>query len=642
MLFYYPVQAITAKDITSYLYQTYDAISINMNKYNNDSSNTFLLLSVAASEIFRNILDIEYQPTFGLNNLDFTTIDRINRFNSDKISVIEYNSTEGYVKCNSQISGYCAYTDTIYQLENVNEYTDLTRHSLPCDVFLEKATCKSVFDSIQISLIPHKKYNFTTPFLVHKSKVTFNIATNDLSKMLIGQPAIEIEGLDLEYNKITETLNLDSFLDLITANEYIEITSLILINTMQEVSIYIYPYVQCLTADMPYTYIDREDLYPLNARYTLNTLTNKIQISILNNSVTYPETLEPYEEFELNIPQAMTITDYHFDSPNGILYTITKDFNSNQYLSLFPITIPNYSTNYGQLKSTSEQAVKVSYIRDTINKKYIISIYPSNKEYGIESLDIQVKHSYKNARGLWSDDTEYKVGDLVLYNNLPYICKTSHLSQIALDTDSFVTAIDVIQKDILLDLITYNIETNTFEIPFDILFKLDVESIIEINTSGDRNCTLQILAQYHKLDPLVIKQLNDLFTQYDLNAVEVDNIITLAPIKNENDILLSEKINTYNYNITDTIDYTKNFKVFLTSSDLAIKLDTYPIKSVYKTFYLDWVNSNIITSDTITHIINSIDTSSLTDGEKIITTPFGLNMKDYIISDNYLRVFLDS
>lgn len=642
MLFYYPTQAQTVKDVECYLYQAYDAIGINMNKYNNDSSNTFLLIKNGAEEIFRSQLDMDYMPTFSIDNIDFTTIDRINRFNISQIFAFDYNTSAGYVKCDSDISGYCAYTDTTYNLENVNTYTDFTRHSIPCDVFLENKVGNFSSTESQIILLPNIKNIFSPSFKVNNSKATINILNLDLSNSLIGNPILEIEGLGLDYTIVKESINIDRFLDIITSNEYSEITSITLLNVIQSVTVYIYPFILRKTADMNYLYTDREDLFKVDSLFTLDALNNKLQISAKNQAASYPAALEPYEAFNLNIPQAMQITYYHFDFPNRLLYTIMRDAQYNQYLSLFPLTIPDYTTNYGQLKNTTKQAVTVSYVRDTINKKYIFTVFPINKEYNVEALDIYVRHSYKNARGLWKTDTEYNVGDLVLYNNNSYICKTSHLSDIYLDTDSFVTGVDTITQDFLLELITYNIETNTFEIPFDLLFKIDIESVVEFQTYGTDTCVLQILAQYHSLDPIILKDLRNVFAQFDINAVEVDDVLTVAPIKNETNVLLANQIEAYNYKISDIIDFNQQFKIFETSNDLQIKLNNYIIRNIYKTFFLDWPNKTIITSDTITHIFNNIDTSSLVSGESIIATPFGINMSDYIISDNYLRVFLNN
>jgi hypothetical protein len=635
MLFYYPENAKTIKDLDRFTYLAYASVSINMNRLNHDSSITFRMLEIASGEFLRTAFDLPYMPTLSMNLMDFVSIDRINRFNITQIEKISI--LNGYVSSNEYIKGYSLYSNTTYDLLNCNSFTDLTRHSVPCDIFLETSENEIVYGELEITLTPDIVDTLQSPFIVNRSKITINILDyNILPFLTIENPYIEIFGIDVDYNVVNEKIYINTAYDILSTYSYVKINSLLLIGMNSQLGILIFPYIVKKIASLEYQYIDREDFFSVNAVFSLDQAGKKLNVSRLNDSAIFPARLETYEEINLNIPASYTIDNYHFDDPNRLLYVVARDDYGNKYFYVYPIMIPFYTTNIGLLKSTSSQNIKIEYIRDTIDKHYIFSIFPSNKTHGIESLDISIIYSHKRALGLWYASVEYLVGDLVIFAGTEYICIVGHTSTSEFDLDKFNVQQQYIVQGFLLDLISYGIETNKFVIDFDTIFKLDQEAIIQIDTSGNENCTLQILAQYHKLNPIIDRSIASIMSYYNASIISIDNSVVL-PVENKSQKLLTDRVNTYHYAPFPNINFTNtDFKVFTTSTDDTIHLNEYKVINIFDTFYLDWENKNIITSDAITHIVNT----EVSD-YKLLATEYGEDLIEHVISDDYNRTFMN-
>jgi len=78
----------------------------------------------------------------------------------------------------------------------------------------------------------------------------------------------------------------------------------------------------------------------------------------------------------------------------------------------------------------------------------------------------------------------------------------------------------------------------------------------------------------------------------------------LAPVINQEQLLLSDKINGYNVIADNTYSDSDQTYIYKLSSSNKTYINSNSIVYVFDTFYLDWDNSSIITSDTITHILN--------------------------------------
>lgn len=643
MLFYYPKNALTFKDLDSAIYLTYSAMSLNMNQHNHDSSNTFFLLNIAAKEFIRSKYDIEYQPSFALTSVDFTTIDRINRFQISNIKVLERDSNNGAINAVDLISGYSSLTNSVYQLENVNTYSDFIRHSIPCDIFLEGRSNTSTIvrsEPLTILLQPFIKTNIYN-FNVKNSKITINILSDNIQNYLTSTPKLKITGINKNFEEISEYIEIDKAYNLDSVNEYISITSITSYNIeVINLSIIIYPYLYHSAGKARLNFVDREDLLTeYESLYTLDKNNKTLNLSLNNSINTFPSIFNDVECIPLNLPDTFSIDKYIFDEDNGLLYTICIDDDNEKYLIAFPISIPFSYENIRSLKNTQNQTLKISYIRDTVNKLYSFEVFPTSSDYNFESMEITLKYSYKTPKGLWQQNRSYQVGDLVEYGGNEYICKFAHISSIVLDTDKFINANVYITKDFLLELIYSGIESNKFDISFDLLFPFDTECIVDFTTNGVTNCTQQILCQYHKLDPCLIKSFKELFTSFKLNDKTAYNESVLSPIENDENKVLNLS-NQYRYSEFGGINIYGNFYLWKDSSTGEILLDDFKITNVYNTFFLDYSTDTLITSDTITHIFNE-NTDDIQVYEKFIISRFDDNDIPIIISDSYNRLFVN-
>lgn len=123
-------------------------------------------------------------------------------------------------------------------------------------------------------------------------------------------------------------------------------------------------------------------------------------------------------------------------------------------------------------------------------------------------------------------------------------------------------------------------------------------------------------------------------TYHDINSTLSDKNIVL-PLENKSNKLLTDKINSYNYVTFPNINYTTtDFIVYSVSTNEGIGLNSYTMVNIFDTFYLDWNNGNIITSDTITHILNT-DSDTYTVLNGLVSEP----IRNIINSDDFIRTF---
>lgn len=643
MIFNYIKNAITMKDIYSWTYDTYTAMSLNKNQYNNDSSNTFLLLSCIASELYRSKLDIEYYPTFRLSNIDFTMIDRINRFNTNEILALKYTN-DNSIYSDDYIYGYSALTNITYDLENINSYGDFLRHSIPCDIFLigrdtslniEYSTPKTYF------LSPNILFNLNN-FNVQNSNISIQLLSFNILPYINGIPKIKISGLDKEYNVITEELLIDRYETIISVNEYSSITSLLCTGvTDTNITIKLFPYIIHNVGISNSNYVDRDDIIASRSSfYRVNTDNNSLKLSILNDTECYPPNYDDVEEILLNIPSTFSILNYTFDNENGLLYLICNDSDdSENYIVIFPVCIPFSNENFKTLKKTNNQTLKVSYTRDTINKVFSFEVFPTSSTYNFESMEITLRYSYKRLRGVWEANRSYYQGDLVVFNGEEYICSENHISDSTINIIKFIKANIKIVDNFLLELISSGIESNRFDISFDKLFPFDTECIVDFTTNGFTNSTQQILCQYHKLDPCIIKPLKKLFESFKLGIDDSSSDNIIHPIQNTSNKLLN-KHEVYKFSLDYAYTNNNIYTLYKLSDDCGIYLNGFKLTNVFNTFYLDNSTNTIITSDTITHLFNQ-KLEDIQTYTKFIVGRFDGDNVPIIISDSYDRLFVN-
>lgn len=647
MIFTYPIFAKTVKDIDRFNYLTLSAMSLNLNRLNNPLTYTYRLVDISASELLRSSIDINYYPSMQLDSIDFTTIDRINRFELSKIT--NHQTVNNVLSFSKTLLGLSYYTNEVYELEAVNSFTDFTRHSIPCDAFLENSNKNINFETYSITLIPNKKYIFDNPISCNLSKITISIDDLNIKPVLyIDSPYIKIYGEDKNGVNISEVIYLTDLNDNITFNEWNEIYGLVLIGVTSEIKIIVSPFIVNKTAIMEFNYVDSEDYFEANSVFSLDIVNKTLNVSYLNSNNNYPAQLEPYEIINLGIPSNFSITSYHFDSPNNLLYVIASDTVGEKYLYAYPINIPYFTTNYNKLQNTQSQSVQISYIRDTFNKEYRLKIFPTNKGHNVDSLNIAIILPHLEERGFWKSDEVYYKGDLVVFNGINYVCIID-TNDSEFNINSFALQKRYIIQNFLLDLINYNIETNEFIIKFDDIFIYDIEAIISVETIGLEECVFQILAQNHALNPCIQKSIHGLLARYDYKNLNVDQNI-IRPVDNLIQKLLSNNITSYKYDYNSTLS-NSDFIIFTLSSSDVVYINNIAIRNVFKTFFLDGSTNTVITSDTITNIvnyeffgtdINSTFNKTITSltGTDIFGIGVNVNDIDTILSDDFGRAFL--
>jgi hypothetical protein len=102
----YSIQAITTKNIAQFKYGLYSAMSVNMLKYNHDSSAMIRLLSCFTDTSNEVLEDLNYQFRLNLKALEFINIDRLCGYLISSIPNFSLDNPEDRL-----LSGYSRYTD---------------------------------------------------------------------------------------------------------------------------------------------------------------------------------------------------------------------------------------------------------------------------------------------------------------------------------------------------------------------------------------------------------------------------------------------------------------------------------------------------------------------------------------------------
>jgi hypothetical protein len=635
MIFYYPTQAITMKDLPRLSYLTVSALSLNLNRQNGVHTNTYRLIDILAKEFLRNAFDLDYLTSFRLDNVDFISIDRINRFYVNMLQEeIVYNNA-GHVSSTRLLHGYSAYTNTIYELFNCNKYNDFTRHSIPVDLFTELP--KNMNLTIEsISVPPNGSFKYTAPLIANNSRITIRLLNYNVKIYLtLVKPYLVIKGINRDFKYQEEVLYIIDTDDIVTINEYYSINEIEAIGINTYAILEILPFIHKHMAPLEYKYCDAEDGFELECVYTFNHLEKTLSIANINRTNSFPGFLDIYETAEINLPECHLIDSYHMDSANKTLYIVSQDTDQERWISLFPIIIPFYSTNNNATKSSQDQSVKVNVVKDSVNKKYILTIFPASKEFSTDIMNISIIRSHIEEKGLWESNIDYEIGDLVVHSGTVYICKVDHTSDDIFSTLNFTLQQRYLVENFLLEIISYGIETNRFEIEFSDLFEYDAESIIQIETFGNAACITQILAQDHMINPILSRKVKDILVYNDPDSlVQLPGMI--VPVENCNNRLLGDKITAYNCGDQPNLNTKESIIIFYQTSSNTFFLNNVPIHNVFNTFFLDWDTGTIITSDTITHII----TNDLSDNPDISLLAAETISGIRYITDDYKRLFV--
>lgn len=531
----YPIKAQTTKTINRFTYNLYNCISNNMLKYNNDSSATLRLLSCFIDTALEPLEDLLYKPKFNLNHLDFITIDRINTFPLNKIPNISLIKDYGITFC-EKIIGYSKYTNKEYDMEYIENESDFARHSYPKDMFIGEYVYSGGYELI--SLPPFKEINIDMK--VEDSKVTikqysgFNGYNFDNNKTI----EIKLFGIDIKGNETEETITIDSNIDYISKKEFSFINKVMSIGATSTVSIVLYPYENGEYIEWDYNIVDREMFDKYQTYLTINKDYKCLNFNILqNNNSIFPSELEVFKAVKLSIPDDEIIWESYIDKPNRLIYILT----SAGKLYVFPIIIPiEYSKDLDSIK-TEYQSIRIEYYEDSTREIYTFYIFPSHKTNDIEEMSIFI-------------------------NGIEY------------------------ESNILLDLYRQNIETNKFEITFDVLFNNSDTALVEFKTYGSKECISPVFLSNKKLEPLYIK---------DLNVIENFNNNTISGFikySTTNNYVGYKEYNPVNFNIDE------NCTLIKLSNVSNVLINGNKIINLYNTFTFNEIEKNIYTSDTITHL----------------------------------------
>lgn len=450
----YPTIAKTAKTIDKFTFNMYLSISVNMLKYNNDSSASLRLLSSLVDTSQSALEDLAYKPRFKMDGLDFISIDRLNSFPVSNIPNIEISKV-GDIYTLGGLIGTSRYADASFALKYVKNIDDFVRHSLPRDMFFGEQIFSDGYQLLELP--PHKKTN--VGMIVENSTVTLRPYEGFFASTMYNNNSatIRLIGISATGLEVEEDIEITSNIDFKSNLEYSYITSAIAIGSTATLKVVLYPYN---TGEYVYwnnDIVDREssDLYAclLSVDQDAKQLVFNAE---KNYGVGFPAQIEPYKIVDLDV--SGEIINHYIDAPNSLLYVV-----ANTTLYCFPLIIPTKYNNTIDFIKTKYQSITVEYTEDSLNREYTFYVFPVSRTNDVESLSI-------------------------------YINGIEHLEY----------------SNVLLDLIRDNIETNRFVLSFDELFNGTDNALVEFRTYGIEECICPIYVTNMKLVPLYTKDLTNI------------------------------------------------------------------------------------------------------------------------------------
>jgi hypothetical protein len=539
-----------------------------MLKYNHDSSASIRFLGGMLDVLECVREDLFYLPNFTLTDLEFVNIDRMNAFVPASItgwSMPDKSSTDYLI-------GYSRYTNQEYTLKIEELETDFVRHSLPVDAFFSDLHQTNSGTSFDLS----PNIRTTIDMSVENSSISFALIYGFINsnKDNVDLPiSIIVEGRNIHNELVSEKIDIQANITQVSSREYSYIDSVIAINCQSNIGVKIYPYL--IGQDVVYDKLitDRESLDQWPCITYVDKEKKQLVFNMLGTDTTkYPLTYEKHKTVDIDIPDSEDIVSYYCDVPNRLLYVCTVgDLVSNLYA--FPLIIPvSYSNTLDNLK-TEKQAIKIEYLEDCQNDNFTFWVYPSSKTNDIDLMSIYINGT--------------------LY-----------------------------QEDIFLDLLTENIETNRFVVPFSSLFSANkTNALVEFKAYGNAGETnMPVYLTRDKLTALYVK---DTLTASPF-VTDVSPFEYVGPIDpleigdyfEEGAYAYGEGEYGGTTDTTRTFAYGGSFdknttNLFKLSSVGNILIDGIKIINVFDSFYYDDINELIITSDTITHIKINADSDLL-------------------------------
>jgi len=559
----YKVKANTFKNIDQLRYSLYSAISVNMLKYNHDSSAVIRVLNSFIDPIDENLRDLKHVIAFNFKNLDMINIDRLNAYS--------INGIPNFINGKTNFWGFSKYTGEWKLLKLVDEYKDFTRHSMPSSAFLSGKVFSGTPSEIMISPNTVEEIDFP----VNNSSVTIKLMSGFSNINKEGSDPIKLTliGDDIWGEEISEEISITTTVDYISKNRFSLIKGILLVNSSSAVEIALFPYILGDIVIWDKGFIDREELDTYMTAIHVDADSKELIIStIRQNPSEYPYNYDPVKAIPLEMEEYEGIQASFIDIQNELIYVTTSkeelvdDVNVTvNNLKCYPLIIPKNHEEYKILDmiKTEYQSMKIEYVDDSLNKKYTFYVFPSAKDNGIEFMHILING-------------------------------------------------EVHEEDILLDTIREGIETNRFEIPYNRLFDNTETALVEFRTySTDGESNHPIIVENAKLKQLFNIKIPDSVLPF----VEIpDGEYTVPSIKSSKidyfpagafgygehgygGILINGEV--FGYGGIPVKNITRLYKLSMSGS---ILVDGFKIVNVYDSFYFDELEERLVTSDTITHI----------------------------------------
>lgn len=620
----YPFTAITAKSIERFTYDLYSCINVNKLKYNNDSSAVLRVISVFTDILSRSIEDLGYQITMTMSGMEFINIDRLAKYNLAITPGLQM-ITAGGIKTINKLVGFSKYTNKTYTLNQVYDQSEFVRHSFPCDMFLsgdKDIAAAGITSTLAPFVTIPLKMN------VKNSVITFKLLSGaDIESVLdMNIPmSIRINGLDTRGGEITEILDIVNDIDFQSAREYSFVNNLMLTNSSVSVMVTVFPYITGENVTWQEKYVDRETEEETNAIINIDYGKKAMNINMLvTRDDIYPNDFETIRQipFKLELDNEQ-IHAYYADPDNRLIYIVTTrdidQHNAEKKLYCFPMIIPASTCTTIDRDKTLYQSIAIDYFEDSINEAYTFYIFPTSKTNDVELMNIRIKRiSNKDTYMTWMPSTPYALGDEAVYAGVIYSCMSAHTSSATHDMSKWTPNIIEYKSDMLLDLISSDIETNRLVIPFSDLFATNfTECIVEFSTYGEQESVLPIFLYKPELIPLYVKNLSTILLSWGDPATAY-----LKPIESSTDTeypfyniggLGFGEYDGEGFGGTGSLVVPSSFggvvlenisdiSIYKLSNSGNIMIDGAKVINVFDTFYFDDDTNTVITSDTITQM----------------------------------------
>lgn len=554
----YPLKATSTKDFVRFNFSTYNSLSVNMLKYNHDSSATIRFLGAILDALESEMEDLYYLPNFTLTELEFINIDRMNAF---VVEQIEEWTAEGTGE-KSYVFGYSRYTDSEYLMYIEEKQTDFVRHSLPVDAFFSDRVL--VQAAVTLDLPSNIKTSIGLEVQNSSVSIELDYGFINSNRRDLDEPiSLIVTGRDIHNDEISERVEIETVIPHNTMSEFSYIDNILALNTNSNIGVTVHPYLTGEQVVYDKMIVERDSLDEWVTIVSVDTEAKQLVLSLLGTDATkYPLDYEKYKTVDINLPVSYEITSFYCDVANKLLY-ITATDGAEPRLYTFPLVIPtSYNNTLDDLK-TKTQSIKLEYIEDSVNEKFTFWVHPCSKSNDIELMAIWV--------------------DGVLW-----------------------------QEDILLDLLSSNIETNKFDIPFSTLFATGQTSLVEFKAygnAGETNCPVHLSRQ--KLNPFYFKDAVNIESfktgpALNIGYIEPIDIITIGDYKEHGAYaygdegyggILDGGVFAYGGGFNKSLS-----SLFKLSSAGNVMFDGVKIINVFNSFYWDEANNFLVTSDTITHL----------------------------------------